>query len=1226
MHPEPAAADLLQHARPLLLALLRNGHVGVYVRVDARFAHVDAAFADLFGYRPDELCAGLGLLDLATAGSRERLRAELARADADDVTALRVELHARRRDGSSCDVGLLDVGTRPGARGAGIGIGLVIGSGELDSVDPRHFVRRLIDAVPNPVFYKDRQGRYLGANSAFEQLTGHPFEALRGRTVHALYPPEFAQRYAADDDALFAHPGHRMSEGEVPHADGSRHAVVFSKATFERVDGSTGGLVGVILDVSERKASERALNDMHARLALAVDAAQLALWDLDVTTDRVRLDHRWASMIGLAPQDIAVDGAALLARVHPDDLPHTRRALVAALKGEASGFGHELRVRTEDGRWIWIRCSGRVVERNAAGRALRALGSNQDITAHKIAEQQVVHAAFHDFLTGLPNRYALTRHLDQALARAARLGSMVALCMFDLDDFKAVNDRHGHDTGDRLLRELAARLRALVREADFLARLGGDEFVIVIADLQQTDAAREMDALLARVHGAVERSFDAGGQPVQVGMSGGVALYPLDARDADALLREADVAMYQSKQHKLDRGRWWRTRSSREEWVAEPDPALDAFEARAAELLERHRALLDSTLDAHCAAFFDPAGFDAARRILFAALRDDELQRLRASQRRALGALLDGGADSDRVCGEATRIGFAHALVGVSASMLVQSVDQLRALFDERLSKAALLARDRYRLRQVIDARLQLHVRVQLGALDTVQAQYVGLLSDTLPPHGTLWADVVADEFAQLGTLAGVRGVTLMRLRPNGAFAVESSAGPVGETIAEVLQRPESEAVVDPHSPRGQGLSAVAWRSGEICSSPAYASDPRYAAWHGRAASLGLRSTLSVPVRDAGGNMVAVLSFFGAYPNQFESAAMRQFARGLQQRWEQLWSRSTTPAPVVPQQRARQLRERLFAGGFLLHLQPVVDLRSGRLLKLEGLGRLRMDDELIGPGLFLPLLGDAELDHVFRLGLDHVLAALTALEARGLHVDVSINIAPRTLLDAECPRWVGDALRRHGVAPQRLHLELLESAELDPAAQDEAVERLARTGVKLAMDDLGAGYSSLQRLSALPFDLIKIDQSLTLNLRRAPLRSLPLIRSLVQLARDLDRQVVVEGLEDSGMIEAALALGAECGQGYGIARPMPLDAVAGWHATYAAQPADAPPRTFLGALAHQWLLTQRDAASDEHAVAAFLRGCADPDAAHWLARLRAGADSATQGALLRWLVERAARE
>ena len=1090
--------------------------------------------------------------------------------------------------------------------------------------EPASFVRQLIDTIPSPVFYKDRDGRYLGANRAFEHFTGCSIDTLLGRTVLDLYHPELAQRYAAADAELLANPGTQTYEAEVETADGSRRAVLFNKATFEHHDGSVGGLVGVILDISELRAAERALHEMHARLELAVDASQLALWELDVTTNQVQLDHRWAAMLGLPAQARQVDGAELLASVHRDDLPDTLQGAIAALKGRAADFDRELRVRAADGQWRWIRCVGRVVERDAGGRALRAIGTNQVIDARKAGEQQILHRAFHDYLTELPNRYALTRRLDQDLARAARLNRMVALCMFDLDDFKTVNDRHGHAIGDRLLRELATRLRGLVRDADFLARLGGDEFVIVIADLEQPRAAEELDALLARVHGAVDDSFDAiAPQPLRVGMSGGVALYPLDAHDADALLREADVAMYAAKRHKVDRTRWWQARSRRQEWVSEADVALDAFGARAAELIARHRELLDAVTQQYLASFFDVPG---ARQAIFTTLRDEERQQLRAAQRACLDEMLGADTRAHRLGDTALRIGCAHALVGVGAGLLVEEIDRFRALFSEQLNRSSMLARDRYRMRAVVDARLQLHLRAQLGAHELVQAQYTDLLSDPLPAHGTLWADVVAAELPQLGALAGMRGVTLMRLASNGAFAVESNAGPMGERLADALQGPHGEAVVDLQSPRGQGLTAVAWRSGEICTSPAYALDPRYAAWRGRAEALGIRASLSVPIRDAAGNAVAVLSFFGAYPNQFESSAMRQFARGVQQRWEQLWSRCTTPAPVVAQQRARALRERLFAGGFTLHLQPVVDLRSGRLLKLEGLGRLQLDGgEIVSPGLFLPLLGDAELDHLFRLGLDQVLATLVALEARGIAVDVSLNLAPGTLLDADCPAWVDDALRRHGVAPQRLHLELLESGQLDASAQDEAVARLTRLGIKLAMDDLGAGYSSLQRLSALPFDSIKIDQSLTLNLRRAPLRSLPLIRSLIQLARDLERQVVVEGLEDAGMIEAALALGADLGQGYGIARPMPLDAVVRWHAAWTPPPGDGP-RTFLGALAHQWLLTQRDPEPRQARVAEFLRGRAEPDAAAWLQRLDAGADTRTQHALLHWLVEQAAQE
>ena len=1205
---------LLEHATAPQL----NARLGVCVLIDRRFVWVDPGFAALFGYPPEALLDSIDPFDLVDAADRAAFAARLERPPAAASGQPLGPLRARRRDGSTFALMLLTVDAELPRQPATIGIAWEAGD------DALPFVRQLIDTIPSPVFYKDLDGRYIGANRAFEQLTGRPLDALIGRTVLDLYGPELAQRYAAADAELLANPGTQSYEGEVELSDGSRRTVLFNKATFAHRDGSVGGLVGVILDISELKSAQRALQDLHERLELAVDASQLAMWELDVAANRVRLDHRWANMLGLPPQPLTVDGAELLASVHRDDLTGALHAAVAALKGHTPNFDHELRVRGADGQWRWIRCVGRVVERDAGGRALRAIGSNRQIDARKAGEQQIEHRAYHDYLTELPNRYALTRRLDLELTRAARLDTMVALCMFDLDDFKAVNDRHGHAIGDRLLRELAARLRALVRDADFLARLGGDEFVIVIADLEQPRAADELDALLARVHGAVEASFDSiAPQPLRVGMSGGVALYPLDANDADALLREADVAMYAAKRHKVDRTRWWHARSSRQEWVSEADVAIDAFGARAAELIDRHRELLDALLESYLATFFDHPG---ARQAIFATLRDEERERLREAQRACLVELLATNALACRIGDTALRIGCAHALVGVGAGLLVEEVDRFRALFGEQLNRSSMLARDRYRLHAVVDARLQLHLRAQLGAHELVQAQYTDLLSAPLPAHGTLWADAVAEELPQLGVLAGMRGVTLMRLASNGAFAVESNAGPIGERLADALQGPNGEAVVDPHSPRGQGLTAVAWRSGEICTSPAYALDARYAAWRGRAEALGVRATLSVPVRDAAGNAVAVLSFFGAYPNQFESSAMRQFARGVQQRWEQLWSRCTTPAPVVAQHRARALRERLFAGGFTLHLQPVVDLRSGRLLKLEGLGRLQLDSgEVVGPGLFLPLLGDAELDHLFRLGLDLVLATLTALDARGIPVDVSLNLAPGTLLDADCPAWVDDALRRHRVDPRRLHLELLESGQLDASAQDEAVARLTRLGVKLAMDDLGAGYSSLQRLTALPFDSIKIDQSLTLNLRRAPLRSLPLIRSLIQLARDLEREVVVEGLEDAGMIEAALALGADLGQGYGIARPMPLDAVVRWHAAWVPPPPRGP-CTFLGALAHQWLLTQRDAEPRQALVAEFLRGRAEADALAWCRRLDQSADTRTQHALLHWLVEQAAQE
>ena len=163
-----------------------------------------------------------------------------------------------------------------------------------------------------------------------------------------------------------------------------------------------------------------------------------------------------------------------------------------------------------------------------------------------------------DALTKLPNRTALTLRLNNALARAKRQGTEVAVGYVDLDDFKRVNDTHGHDAGDALLREVARRWRDELRQSELIARLGGDEFAIVIENIEPESALRQLTAIFDRVHQAVATPIPiAMNQFVQIGMTMGVARFPTDGTDGDMLLRHADEAMYQLKRQKATRNRWW---------------------------------------------------------------------------------------------------------------------------------------------------------------------------------------------------------------------------------------------------------------------------------------------------------------------------------------------------------------------------------------------------------------------------------------------------------------------------------------------------------------------------------------------------------------------------------------------------------------------------------------------------------------------------------------------
>jgi diguanylate cyclase (GGDEF)-like protein/PAS domain S-box-containing protein len=202
-------------------------------------------------------------------------------------------------------------------------------------------------------------------------------------------------------------------------------------------------------------------------------------------------------------------------------------------------------VRTKDGQVRMVLWRAAVL-RDERGEPAAMLTSGIDITERRAAEQQIAYLAYHDSLTGLPNRALLAEHLALALARARRTASAVALLYLDLDDFKLVNDSLGHAAGDQLLVQIARRLQDRSRVSDFLARQGGDEFLVLLTDLQGDPVASARAAAQGMLE-ALSRPFSIAGTDFHVGASIGIGVFPRDANDAEELLRHADAAMYQAK-------------------------------------------------------------------------------------------------------------------------------------------------------------------------------------------------------------------------------------------------------------------------------------------------------------------------------------------------------------------------------------------------------------------------------------------------------------------------------------------------------------------------------------------------------------------------------------------------------------------------------------------------------------------------------------------------------
>jgi len=181
---------------------------------------------------------------------------------------------------------------------------------------------------------------------------------------------------------------------------------------------------------------------------------------------------------------------------------------------------------------------------DAAGRVVGLLGITREINELKRAEITLEHLATHDTLTGLPNRYLMFDRLNQLLVRAERYKTSFAILFIDLDGFKRINDSRGHDVGDLVLRGVAERLTQSLRAADTVARIGGDEFVILLEALR---AGPDATALAQKIQAAVGTPFSLPGGDAMVTVSVGIGLYPDDGRDAEELLKAADVAMYRAK-------------------------------------------------------------------------------------------------------------------------------------------------------------------------------------------------------------------------------------------------------------------------------------------------------------------------------------------------------------------------------------------------------------------------------------------------------------------------------------------------------------------------------------------------------------------------------------------------------------------------------------------------------------------------------------------------------
>jgi len=310
-----------------------------------------------------------------------------------------------------------------------------------------------------------------------------------------------------------------------------------------------GSLVLFIRKNREIAQSSRQILAAKEGLIHAQRIAQMGNWDWQITENRLYWSEGIYRLFGIEPDEFDATYEAFLNYVHEDDRAAVEEAVKLALESGAP-YDIDHRLIRPDGEIRYVHESAEV-HHDSEGRPTRMIGTVQDITEHKRAERalrekdaHLEHIAYHDILTGLPNRALLFDRLVHASSRADRNGNQIALMFIDLDRFKTINDSLGHAVGDALLQQAATRLQQLIRASDTVSRLGGDEFMILLEDL---DDGKKAAIVAEKIIRALAQPFGFEGHQLYVSSSIGISLYPQDGCDAETLMKNADAAMYRVK-------------------------------------------------------------------------------------------------------------------------------------------------------------------------------------------------------------------------------------------------------------------------------------------------------------------------------------------------------------------------------------------------------------------------------------------------------------------------------------------------------------------------------------------------------------------------------------------------------------------------------------------------------------------------------------------------------
>ncbi|MFU8878048.1 MAG: PAS domain S-box protein, partial [Wenzhouxiangellaceae bacterium] len=520
--------------------------------LEGRWLDINPAFCQLVGYSREELL-GASFVDITHSEDVERSVVQLDRLKRGEISSFRFDKRYRHATGREIwvrlDVSLLrDDQARPElivTQAHDISASLEIRH-QLEANEAR--LSSIIRSMAEGVMVIDPDRSFSLANSRAADILGVEHESLRRLSLD-----DFSLNCIHADGSDFAigefpalvtlesgEPQREVVMG-VERPDGT---MAWIEISAEPVRGEApeqvGWVVATFSDISARVRTEEALKESEERLSLALEGAHLGMWDWHLDTREFTFNRIAALMLGYRQSDVAASVEAVRALAHPDDQQRLADAMQKHLKGFTPQFDIDVRMQRKSGGYAWTNMRGRITERDANDRPVRVTGMMIDISQRKELEDRLKVLATRDELTGLLNRRAGTERLDHELERARREGRPFALILLDIDHFKSVNDRFGHDEGDRVLAAVAGMVRERKRKIDAAARWGGEEFAIILPGSDRDGGRKFAEELLENM--ALIRMPDGSGLTASFGV---VDWCREDT--ASELVKRADRLMYKAK-------------------------------------------------------------------------------------------------------------------------------------------------------------------------------------------------------------------------------------------------------------------------------------------------------------------------------------------------------------------------------------------------------------------------------------------------------------------------------------------------------------------------------------------------------------------------------------------------------------------------------------------------------------------------------------------------------